>query len=368
MNILFDHQTFVEQPYGGISRYIIELMKCINATPANQACLSLTYAENDYLPKINSTLSKLLQYSFLGKRQVLTELNKLYSRTQLEKQSFDVFHATYYDPYFLPHLGKKPCVVTFHDMIHEYYSPQYNLLGSDRRITRNKKLVADRATRLIAVSESTKRDLVSLLNIDPEKIQVIYHGCSFIARHKQSKSDQKPYLLYVGHRHAYKNFQAFIRAIASVLNEQDCLLLCAGGGDFTDEENLLIRSLGINKRILWRSIENDEMLQQFYENALAFVFPSLYEGFGMPILEAFASGCPCIVSNSSSLPEVAGDAALYMDPNDDESMHQVTNSIVSNSLLRSALTERGYQRSTLFSWQETAQQTLNLYEQCLVNC
>ncbi|GAB3944224.1 glycosyltransferase family 1 protein [Spirosoma harenae] len=362
MNLFFDHQTFIEQPYGGISRYIVELANGINATPPHHARLSLLYAENVYLPQASSALTSLLGRRFRGKRQALTKLNNVYNQMQLLRQPFDVFHATYYDPYFLPYIGKKPFVVTFHDMIHERYIQDYPTLSADRRIIQNKKRLAEQATKLIAVSESTKRDLVELLNIDPDKIQVIYHGSSLAPSLKQPNKTDLPYLIYVGSRQAYKNFQSLVEAIAPLLKKEDCFLVCAGGGPFTTEEQELLQTLQITKQVLWKPIYSDDTLRELYQGAQAFIYPSRYEGFGIPILEAFACDCPCIVSNTSSLPEVAGDAALYIDPALPDSIYHAVDKLLKDSDLRKTLIQKGRQRLSQFSWKRAVAETISLYQ------
>jgi glycosyltransferase involved in cell wall biosynthesis len=151
-----------------------------------------------------------------------------------------------------------------------------------------------------------------------------------------------------------------LEAIAKVLKSNNLLLVCAGGKPFTVEERQFIDSLNLSDYVKHETI-NDLTLAELYRNAIAFIFPSLYEGFGIPILEAFSCDCPCIISNTSSLPEVAGDAAVYFNPSDQASIRESVEKMVDDPTLRSKLATRGKKRLEQFSWAKMTQETLNLY-------
>jgi glycosyltransferase involved in cell wall biosynthesis len=364
MDIFFDHQTFSLQEFGGISRYYAELISGINHTSSNRAFLPLLFSNNVYLKELGLSKSGLLpNVQFYKKQQIIYRSNQAYSISKLQKQPFNVFHATYYDPYFISYLKGRPFTVTFLDMIHEKLSAQFPELSDGGLITKQKQFLANRADRIIAISESTKQDIVELLNVDPNKIDVIYLGNSLkpIGRSTIEKSNPEPYLLFVGRRERYKNFEGLLRAIHPLLKKYRLKLLCAGGDVFSKSENMLIYSLGVNNLIEQRAI-NDQTLLMLYRQAIAFIFPTLYEGFGIPVLEAFACDCPCIVSNLSSLPEVAGDAAMYIDPTLPESIVEAIEQLLHNSQLRQELVKKGRERLTHFSWSHTVDKTLNLYK------
>jgi glycosyltransferase involved in cell wall biosynthesis len=172
--------------------------------------------------------------------------------------------------------------------------------------------------------------------------------------------------LFVGNRGIYKNFTFFIKSISPLLfEEKDLYLVCAGGGDFSYDEIHLFDDLKIKGKVLHYPITHDSTLSQLYQKAALFAFPSLYEGFGIPVLEAFSCGCPVAVSNSSSLPEVGGEAVKYFDPNNLESIQKVVDEIVHNNSLQDTLRSRGYQRLKLFSWEKTAQNTKKVYDNLL---
>ncbi len=365
MQIFFDHQTFSLLSYGGIPRYYSELVKGINHTPDHTAYLPLVVSNNIHLQEAGIQVRPFFANTkFPKKLATVYKLNKLYTIYKLSRTPFDIFHATYYDPYFLPYLSKRPFVITFLDMIHERFGNQFSELAYNGAITKQKRELAQRADQIIAISESTKNDIVELLDIEPSKINVIYLGSSLQPKTLSSQSVQIeyiPYLLFVGNRSMYKNFSPMLNAIYPLLKQFDIKLLCAGGGAFTKSEISMLQSLQLSDSVKQLPI-NDKILITLYQNAIAFIFPSLYEGFGIPVLEAFACGCPCIVSDVSSLPEVAGEAAIYIDPTSHDSMFQAVQLIIEDNKLRKTLITRGYNQLSKFSWNRTVSETLSLYQ------
>lgn len=368
MKIFFDHQTFSLQNYGGISRYYVELIKGLNKLELTEAHLSLLYSENVYLPAISFKTHSLPQnIALLWRLSAQYRINKLYSEYEIKKTQFDIFHATYYDPYFVKSVVGKPIVVTFLDMIHERYAREFADLAADKKITKRKKAIAEAATSIIAISESTKRDIVELLDVPEEKIKVIHLGSSISRLSPVATACDtgipsiEPYLLYVGNRENYKNFKWFMKSVAPLLRKFGLKTICAGGGPFTPSEIKLIDDLGLINKVLQQPI-TDILLEQLYRNAVAFVFPSLYEGFGLPVLEAFACDCPCIVSNVSSLPEVAGNAALYIEPNRPESLQYAVERVFHDNAVRYELIKRGREQLSRFSWINAVDQTHTLYK------
>jgi glycosyltransferase involved in cell wall biosynthesis len=235
-----------------------------------------------------------------------------------------------------------------------------------------KKILAENATKIIAISEHTKADIIKFLDIDPERIQVIYLASSFnpkkISRpfgQNTMHSPPEKYLLFLGNRILYKNFRFLIEALVPVFKKNSNLhLVCAGGGQFTQSECRLMRQMKIYSRV-HSFPADDTTLQQLYKNAYAFIFPSLYEGFGIPVLEAFSCGCPAVLSNTSSLQEVGGDAALYFDPGNRISLADTIERILSDERTREDLIARGRERVKLFSWEKTAAMTKEVYEAAL---
>ena len=367
MKVLYDHQIFSSQIYGGISRYFFELMKNFENDDRIKYDLSLRYSNNHYLNKYNDLKYKpfFKNLAFRGKDRLINILNKNISKKLLIKGDYDIFHPTYFDPYFLNFLNNKPFVLTIHDMIHEIYPEMFS---SKDETSKRIKLLAQKATKIIAISENTKKDIIKFLNIKEDKIEVVYHGNSI--NPSESTDDinidlPKKYILFVGIRGGYKNFNLFIEAISTLLVEDAELnVVCIGGGNFKEMEKEKFKNLNIVNKICQYSV-NDDILAYVYQKAVAFIFPSLYEGFGIPILESFACSCPVIASNISSLLEVAGDAAIYFNPKDKLAILDSIQQVIYKKDLRKQLLNKGYQRIKQFDWEKTAKQTKKIYENML---
>jgi glycosyltransferase involved in cell wall biosynthesis len=276
----------------------------------------------------------------------------------------DVFHPTYYDPYFLDLIGDIPFVLTIYDMSHELY-PQ--LFSRFDFTAENKKKVSAKANRIIAISEHTKNDIISLLNIPASKVDVIPLATTLFPTGMGNAAIPLPnnYILYVGKRNTYKNFSFLLEAI-KMLSQMNITrsLICAGGGKFSTQERKEIHRLQLSDKIIQMDI-HDNLLAYLYSQAQVFVFPSLYEGFGIPILEAFACGCPVLLSNRSSLPEVGGDAARYFDPESIPSLVEKLAEVMKNKALAEEMRTKGLDRSKLFSWENTALKTIETYKKVL---
>jgi glycosyltransferase involved in cell wall biosynthesis len=251
-----------------------------------------------------------------------------------------------------------------YELFPEYFPSSKNFLDGKLRVLRQ-------ASKIIAISETTKKDLIKVYNLSADKIDVVYLASSLnsgIVQHtadSSARSIPERYLLYVGNRDLYKNFLFFIEAITPLLLEDKSLsVVCAGGKDFSRAELKLFTQWGIEKQLHYCSVD-DILLSSLYCHAEAFVFPSLYEGFGIPILEAFACDCPVLISNTGSLPEIAGDAAVQFDPRNRVSVHDAVKRVLSSTSLQGELREKGKKRAQLFSWERTARETKQVYTHVL---
>jgi glycosyltransferase involved in cell wall biosynthesis len=354
---------FTEQKYGGVSRYFYELVKSLDAQGDASVNIPLVLSNNHYISekKYTKHIDLLNKHDFRGKLRIFHWINKLNSIREIKKQEFDVFHPTYYDPYFLKHLGNKPFVVTVYDMIHEKFA---DMFSETDQVSQNKKILVEKAARVIAISDSTKKDLIEIWGVDESKIEVVHLGNSMFFSSNFDLDLKVPdkYILFVGGRGAYKNFKRFIRSVSGILKQDKSLsVICAGGGKFSADETELFSSLDIDKQIQQYNL-NDDTLAYLYKNAQLFVFPSLYEGFGIPVLESFACQCPLVCSNTSSLPEVAGDAACYFEPYSEDSIKSAVLKVLADKSLQEKMRKKGLLQLEKFSWQQTAMQTKKIYE------
>lgn len=369
IKILYDHQIFTNQMYGGISRYFTEIMEHMYDDNEISCIFPHIFSNNYYIKKSNIIKNRSFfnKINFKGKYRLSNIINKRLSKRYILKNNYNIFHPTYYDIYFLDYIDKKPFVLTIHDMIHDIYPEMFP--RKDKTV-QWKELLATRAVAIIAVSESTKKDITKYLGIRDDKIHVIYHGSS-ITKHNEDRDMYEllnlpnEYLLYVGSRDGYKNFILFIEAIAHFLkNNKNLHVICAGGHFLNNSESKMLEEYGIKNRVHQVNIDDKE-LACLYRKAIAFVFPSIYEGFGIPILEAFSCGCPVICSNTSSLPEIAGNAALYFDPLKKRQILNKIEEICASENIRQSLIKKGYNQLKKFSWEKTYQKTKEIYKSVL---
>jgi len=360
MQILYDYQIFALQKMGGISRYFVELARRLPDCAAGiETTVLAPFHINEYLA--HSPVQKVgrLIPSFPGKHRVLPVLNRMAGRRFLQNQAPDILHETYYST--IAQTTSAPRFLTVMDMIHERFPDQFH--GVDRKIPVLKAKAVARADHVIAISKSTRDDLIHYLNIPPEKITVISLAPSFdkIDGATDAKQWERPYLLYVGLRGGVKNFQRFFTAFShSKVLRSEFDVVCVGGGDFTREEKYSFKELGVRERV--RHLQADDTsLAALYAQATLFVYPSLYEGFGLPIVEAMHCGCPVVCSNTSSMPEIAGDAACYFDPVDEDELGAVMESVALSQEVADSLRVRGYKREKMFSWDTCVRQTAALY-------
>jgi glycosyltransferase involved in cell wall biosynthesis len=362
MKIAFDYQAFTMQSYGGISRYYTTL--AYEFVQQNQDVnVFAGLHHNHYVDELPDGVVKgkrLNKYPPKSGR-VFQWFNHAISQVQMKVWQPDIIHETYYSS--LPTLKTNAVRVTsVYDMIHELFADQFSPRD---KTTQWKKSTFDRVDHIISISHSTKRDLVELFGIDALKITVVHLGVDLTAfQNSPSRLSRfdKPFVLYVGGRGGYKNFSGFLNAFATspkLKNELD--IVAFGGGAFNFDEQQLIKRLGF-KDIQVRQVGGgDDVLRALYHQAAAFVYPSLYEGFGLPPLEAMTAGCPVVSSNTSSMPEVVRDAGEYFNPNSIDEMREAIERVVFSTELRSKLIEKGHVNVQAFSCQKCADETMVAY-------
>ena len=247
-------------------------------------------------------------------------------------------------------------------MIHELF-PEY-FPASDKTSPKKAEAVK-KADHIICVSECTRTDLIRLFNVPEEKITVIYHGFdSFSQPDNKHHFDyvDSPFLLFVGSRSAHKNFNRLLESIStSDFIKNNFKLVFFGGGKLKVSESSLINRLRLSDMVMQIS-GDDTILSSLYKKASALIYPSLYEGFGFPPLEAMANACPVTASNTGSIPEVIGNAGVFLNPYDIDSIRSSIENVLLSEDIKKELIEKGLERLKFFSWKKCAEETLDIYK------
>ena len=334
MIVLYDAQIFRQQRYGGISRYFCELATRLARDDSVTARIVAPHYRNEYLAALPASLVigwPSVRWKRLGKLARLAA--RIVERRATARLRPDVIHETYFWGPLLNHPGALR-VLTVYDMIHERFASRFS---ADDPTPEAKRRAVARADHVVCISESTRRDLIETLRVPESKVSVIYLSASLDPPERPVAFDDAPYLLYVGERAGYKNFLGLVAGVGASALLRDVRIVCFGGGDLAATEWEAIDRAGIaRERIVHRS-GGDAELARLYSGALAFVYPSLYEGFGLPPLEAMACDCPVVCSNTSSIPEVVGEAGEYFDPADLDSMREAIERVATSGELRQRL-------------------------------
>jgi glycosyltransferase involved in cell wall biosynthesis len=291
------------------------------------------------------------------------------------RDRLDLFHATHY---VVPPLARARAVVTIHDIIHVLY-PQFlpnrlALLYARAMIRRALR----RSDRIITVSYNSKRDLVDYFGITPSRIQVIYNGVAGLFRPDVSRAERervaakyslpRPYLLFLGGEKPHKNVRNVMRAFAEALKEHPlphALVLAGPMPPNRSRVEALISALELGTRVCRPGIVPEEDLPGLFAGADVFLYPTLYEGFGLPVVEAMACGVPVLTSATSALQEVAGGYAYLCDPMDVDAIARGIVELATDPARRAEFASLGLRRAADFSWDRAAQQTLEVYAQAL---
>ena len=371
MKVAFDSQIFTMQRYGGVSRYFVELASRLPAHGVSEVCVVAPLHINNYLTADSAyrvTRGRYLPFTFRGRLPNLAFpravglANRFAAPLAWRGADPDIVHETYFATQPLGRARRR--VVTVHDMTHDLFPEE---VPRARRWVAAKRAAVNRADHVICVSENTRRDLVRLYGIDPARTSVVHHGYSLTAEASAAKVESgggRPSLLYVGHRGGYKNFTTLLQAFSSSSVLREFELIAFGGHSFLPDEQREIARLGIADRVRFES-GSDRELAARYRTATAFIYPSKYEGFGIPPLEAMSHGCPVVCSNAGSIPEVVGDAGLYFDPNNPEELRTALERVATTEGLQADLRARGYARITAFSWDKCAAATARIYHEIM---
>ena len=355
--VLYDFDVFNRQRYGGIGRYFIELIRHMPPDLANVrffAGLHISRMLHDAFPGSGIRLPSLPKTA-----TVREFINQGWLNIECKKWRPNVFHKTLYCRQEPPSGSK--LVITLHDLASARFP---HLFGGSDRETPLKRYWAGRADAILAVSETTRRDAIEILGIPPQRITVTRLGVNPqepTALQRAVSPHGRPYMLYVGTRYEYKNFRNLLRAYVQSARTRSAFdLICYGGGGFSQEEKSIIRNSGTESRIHLRSGDDSKLLH-YYLHSRALIMPSIYEGFGLPLLEAMSAGCPLLCSDIPTSREVAGDAAAYFPSTDVEAISTSLETVLFDEDLLAQKVAVGRERVNGFSWVKCASETAAVY-------
>lgn len=378
MKILYDYQAFDIQRSGGVSNVFSLLVSEVKKR--EEATVSIASTENLYMlaqgyPTANQTYDRLIAAGKLNEDMGLNDIdwgkvNKICSKNAIIRGDYDVFHPTHYNPYFLEYGVDKPYVVTVHDLAFErlkdYIQFNENMCFKDFD---NRRDIMAAASKVVAISEATKRDIMDIYKVPEAKIDVVYNAYRELPENYEYNNPFNfPYILYVGTRQGplnYKCFIPFFNQIVPFMKEHKDFKLICTGQKFTKFELDMFRQYGLEDRVESHYL-NEDGLNNLYHHAFCFVFPSEFEGFGLPILEAYKNDCPALLNNIPVFREVAGDDGLYFDITDGKSLNANLEGLFSLSDDdRKDIIWKQRQRLPLFTADKMAEGYINVYKSVL---
>jgi glycosyltransferase involved in cell wall biosynthesis len=371
VNVVYDLQAYSFSPHGGIARIFDEMLRAFARRRDFSARLIRTHAlqrvpplaENVRFAEFPDLPLQLHKYRLIG--GAYSQLEKRYWK----KQAIDIYHPTFYP--FHDRFDALPCVVNVYDLIHE------RIEGADdmpdhRGFLKRKARFIEKADRLICISEATRHDLLACYKVDPQRVRVVHLGGNPVFRNMDDADAQakcrallkdfdKPFILYVGSRQRYKNFHLFMQAYGRWARRKDIGVVVVGG-PARAEDRLVLDLSGSPAHVRFVGHTDDETLCALYNRAEFFVYPSRLEGFGIPLLEAMASGCPLCCSDIPVFREIAKDLPAYFDPSSAES---------AVAAFDKALTLRGdtrlvklqADRAGQFTWQQCTDKIWQVYKE-----
>ena len=373
---------WLKYPSTGIGQSFIHLLKALEEVDQNNEYILLGPQSTPWGKVVGSrfTVQTASVPSFAARKKITEHMiwEQFTGPAVARKVGVDLFHIPYFAP---PLISRSPTIITIHDVI-RLLLPSYRV-GTKRKLYLDLvSRAARKASLIITISQHARQDIVNTLNIPPERIRVIYlaAGDEFspvldpvvLAETRSRYGLNDRYILYLGGLDQRKNVLQVVRAFAALCRQSDdshLQLFIAGdpdkrSGPLFPDPRPVAAELGITNQIIYRFVKEEDKAA-IYSGASLFVFPSLYEGFGLTPLEAMSCGTPVICSNCSSLPEVVGNAAISLDPHDTQAWVQAMKSVLNNPTLQADLRDRGLRRSAQFTWRKSAAETLAVYEEAL---
>jgi glycosyltransferase involved in cell wall biosynthesis len=362
IKVLFDSAIAAQQEFGGVSKYYVEMAERLGAYDVEHRTYAPLFINHYLREKPGRTIGMGIKATRISRKAAtLIGRHTLPIATALYRP--DLIHQTLYDMSTAPK-GNVPVVITIHDMIQELFPHDFPDGGWIER----KRRAIGLASWILCDSRNTEIDLLRLYPQAEGRTSVVHlaagasniSDASPISRPRNSDTG-RPFLLYVGHRGGYKNYAGLLEAYArSPRLRQDLDLVCAGGGSFNPTEILALEKLNLTDRVRHVAV-NDEALTELYGTAAIFVYPSLYEGFGLPPLEAMRAGCPVVALRAGSVPEICGDAARYAGSTEPDALGAAIQALWDAPTEREWLIDAGQVRSRDFSWEKCARETAKIY-------
>lgn len=366
MRIAINCRSFLNKNYTGIGRYTSQLIQSLSEIDQeNQYFL--------YTPK--RFFSPRKKIPRIPARNFSLKIDRFSRGVEKTVGSIDLYHSP--SPETLPQINGMKIIVTVHDLIFKTY-PQGHTPSTITVAEDQFRNIVGKAAKIICCSQSTLNDLNHYFKVDPQKTVLIYQGVNqkdfYPIDEKEAKLAEEtvrskgidcPFILFVGTIEPRKNLRNLLVAFSFLKKKifDGKLVLIGMQGWMSDDLAVLVEQLGIKEKVSFTGFLSNQELRHFYNKAKVFVFPSFYEGFGFPIVEAFGCGVPVVTSDVSSCPEVASDAALKVNPNSPEEIAQAIERILEDSSLRNELIEKGFKRAKQFTFLNTARQTLKVYKE-----
>lgn len=366
MKVFFDYQIFLLQKYGGISRYITKLNEYLNYQNINSKIYS-PISINEYLllNKKNQINHFKFNKIFRFCTKAFNFYNNFFTSIYLEKFKPDIIHQTYYKQEYNFKHGT-PVVITIYDLIHEKINQNFELSENGKW----KKKSIKKADHIICISKQTQDDLINFYNIDKKKTSVIHLGTDLalnkLASISNNISEKKKFLLYVGERGRYKNFKNFIIAFSlSSYLKKEFNIICCGSVNFSKEEKIFFKKNNLNFNTIKYIDATDSQLISLYKNATSLISPSIFEGFGLPVIEAISLGCPVIASNIKVYKEILGINAIYFDPINVDNIKAVLEKNLLSRIILNKLSITALDHSKNYTWDSCVKKTINVYKKVI---
>jgi len=363
----------------GLGRYTQRLIENLEKIDKENEYFIFLKKENwnEYQPQ-NPNFKKIM-----ADYRWYTITEQIFFPLKILKYKLDLMHFPHFNvPFFYP----RKFIVTIHDLILTKFPTKrattlgpllYKLKYLGYKIIISKAV--RRAKKVITVSEFTKKELIKYFHLDPRKIIVTYEAADQVERGQLKIPERdlsyygisRKYLLYVGNAYPHKNLERLLKVFKKLKEEPqfDYQLVLVGKEDYfykrlkKEAKNLgLLEKINGLAPVIFFGFASQSILADLYRNASLYIFPSLYEGFGLPALEAMSYGLPVIASHTSSLPEILGQAALYFDPQNQEEIIKIIKEVLSNRLLKEKMIHEGLNQVKKYSWQHLAEETLKIYK------